>query len=202
MGVFIYNGQSAQDYFVLYATNFKHNGIFLEIGSNDPIKINNTYLLEKEYGWTGYMVESQQDFIEPYKIIRPNSTHIMQDATTIDFATLALTPIVDYLQIDLEVSNKSTLTVLQNLDSQVMDITKFATITFEHDIYTGDWFNTRTLSREILQRRGYIRVFSDVMNQECPYEDWYIHPDLVNISKFDKNINRSLIEYTDIISVW
>jgi hypothetical protein len=198
--VFQYNGQSAQDYFVLYATKFKRNGIFLEIGSNDPIKINNTYLLERDYGWSGYMVESQQDFIIPYKTHRPNSTHIMQDATMINFTFIAT--VVDYLQIDLEVSNKSTLEVLQHLDTQVMDTTKFATITFEHDIYTGDWFDTRAISREILARRGYIRVFSDVMNSNCPYEDWYVHPELVDMSLFDKNLTRDHLDYKDIISVW
>ena len=38
--------QAAQDLFVLKVLNYRSNGIFLEIGSNDPIRINNTYLLE------------------------------------------------------------------------------------------------------------------------------------------------------------
>lgn len=43
----IYNGQALQDEFVLTVLNNKKNGYFLEIGSYDPIIINNTYILEK-----------------------------------------------------------------------------------------------------------------------------------------------------------
>ena len=43
----MYLGQAQQDKFVLNVLNEKKNGYFLEIGSNHPININNTYLLEK-----------------------------------------------------------------------------------------------------------------------------------------------------------
>ena len=46
-------GQAEQDKFVLNMLNNKENGYFLEIGSNDPIHINNTYILEKDYNWKG-----------------------------------------------------------------------------------------------------------------------------------------------------
>jgi len=39
--------QASQDLFVKYLTNEKRNGYFVEIGSNHPIAINNTILLEK-----------------------------------------------------------------------------------------------------------------------------------------------------------
>ena len=42
---------------------------------------------------------------------------------------------IDYLQIDLEVTDGSTLTTLKKLDREIMDNYKFAIITFEHDIY-------------------------------------------------------------------
>ena len=46
-----FNGQARQDEFVVYLTNHKKNGFFLEIGSMDPVKINNSYILidELEY---------------------------------------------------------------------------------------------------------------------------------------------------------
>ena len=40
--------QASQDIFVRALTNNKKNGTFLEIGSNDPITHNNTYVLENE----------------------------------------------------------------------------------------------------------------------------------------------------------
>jgi len=41
-----YNGQAEQDKFVLNVMKHKQNGFFLEIGSNHPIHINNSYILE------------------------------------------------------------------------------------------------------------------------------------------------------------
>ena len=41
----MYLGQAEQDKFVLNVLNNKKNGYFLEIGSNHPININNSYLL-------------------------------------------------------------------------------------------------------------------------------------------------------------
>ena len=61
----MYLGQSEQDKFVLNILKNKKNGYFLEIGSNDPININNSYLLETKYDWKGIMVEYNPIFY-PY----------------------------------------------------------------------------------------------------------------------------------------
>ena len=185
---YTYNGQAEQDKFVLSILKQKRNGFFLEIGSNDPININNTYKLEKEFGWRGIMVEYTASYLPAYKTHRPNSIHVINDATKINYAELFaksnVPAAVDYLQIDLEVSNGSTLLTLKALDEQVMDRYTFATVTFEHDIYTGDHFSTRSKSREIFERRGYIHAFKDIHNDnnsKFVYEDWYVHPDLVDM---------------------
>jgi hypothetical protein len=104
---------------------------------------------------------------------------------------------MDYLQIDLEVNNRSTLTTLEMIDSQLFDTYKFATITFEHDIYTGNHFNTREISRQIFHKRGYIPVFQDVCNGETRFvfEDWYVHPDLVDMDHVNKIIDMNLKHY-------
>ena len=200
-----YNSQSGQDFFVLKCLNFKRDGTFLELGSNDPINSNNTYILEKEYNWKGIMVEYTNDFTELYKEHRPNSSHLIQDATLInfydEFKKIGMPNFIDYLQIDLEVDNRSTILTLENLDKYVMDNYKFAVVTFEHDIYRGDFYSTREKSRSIFDRRGYVRVFSDVMNNSNPYEDWYVHPDLVNMDYINKIKMIDSIEYTDIIKI-
>ena len=64
-------------------------------------------------------------------------------------------------------------------------VAKFATVTFEHDIYVGDHFSTRAKSRDIFERRGYIHAFKDIHNDNNStfvYEDWYVHPDLVDMN--------------------
>lgn len=189
----MYLGQANQDKFILNILKEKKNGFFLEIGSNHPININNTYLLEKEYDWKGIMVEYNPVYLPLYKEHRPNSIHIINDATTIDYKNVFeqnnMPTSFDYLQIDLEADNGSTIQTLQKLDDTVFDNYKFATITFEHDIYHTNFDNTRLKSREIFSKRGYVCVFEDVNNDDCPYEDWYVHPDLV-----DMNYVNSLIE--------
>lgn len=195
-----FNGQALQDKFVVNVLGNKRPGYFLEIGSHHPIRINNTYLLEKQLDWRGIMVEYDPSYLPLYKTHRPNSIHVIQDASQIDYAALFRTHDVphdvDYLQIDLEVANGSTLRTLQNLDRQVMDTYRFATITFEHDIYTSNYLDTRRESREIFSRRGYAPVFTDISNKGNPYEDWYVHPDLVDMDYVARLQANNVQHYT------
>ena len=197
----MYLGQSNQDKFILNVLKQKNNGYFLEIGSNHPVNINNTYLLEKNYDWRGIMVEYDSSYLSLYQTYRPNSIYIINDATQIDYANLFkinnVPTSVDYLQIDLEVLNGSTLSALEKLDSDIFDKYKFATVTFEHDIYNTNFRNTRLESRNIFKKRGYICVFEDISNDGCPYEDWYVHPDLVDMNYINKLIENNKTNYVD-----
>lgn len=180
--------QASQDLFYLKMLKYKLSGYFLEIGSNHPITHNNTYLAESKYGWKGIMVEYDRSFAPLYKKHRPNSLHILQDACTVNYRDLLDSnqfPInMDYLQIDLDVNNRSTLNVLELLNKTVFDKYTFATITFEHDIYTGNFFDTQSISRKIFSDRGYILVSPNVSvfweGGQKAFEDWYIHPSLVH----------------------
>jgi len=194
-------GQALQDLFVTTILKQKRNGMFVEIGSNHPITHNNTYLLESVYNWKGLMVEYDGEFERLYKHIRPNSIYVIQDARTVPYRDILDTnhfpANIDYLQIDLDVDNKSTLDTLMVLESTVFDAYKFATVTFEHDIYRGDFYNTRALSREIFARRGYELVFPDVavfwQGKNEPFEDWYVHPELVDMDFVNRlRSNKSL----------
>jgi hypothetical protein len=192
-----FNGQSLQDQFVLSVLNYKTNGYFLEIGSNHPININNSYILEKKYNWDGLMVEYEPNYLELYKEHR-NCKYIIQDATTINYLELFkkynFPKNMDYLQIDLEVTNGSTLKTLELLEQTLFPEYTFSVVTFEHDIYVGDYFDTRKKSREIFAKNGYNLIYSDIKNQNCPYEDWYIHSTL-NISLEP----ASDLDYTEVI---
>ncbi len=196
----MFKGQAEQDKFVLNILKNKKKGFFLEIGSNHPIDINNTYILEKNYNWKGIMVEYDEKWTNEYKLHRPNSIHVMNDATKIDYKSLFETnnvPInIDYLQIDIEANLGTTLNTLNKLNLEVMDKHKFATITFEHDIYNTNCLNTRIESRKIFETRGYIRIFSDINNKgENPFEDWYVHPDLVDMELVNELINKNKKNY-------
>ena len=194
--------QAAQDLFVEFVTNKKTNGTFLEIGSNDPISTNNSYLLEKKYNWKGIMVEYDTSFKPLYEIHRQNSIHVMEDATIVNYRQILddnnFPKNMDYLQIDLDVDTRSTIDTLTLLDNSVFDKYKFASITFEHDIYTGNYFDTREISRRIFSERGYVLVFPDVSiyfnNAFCQFEDWYIHPDLVDMNIINKLITTESLD--------
>lgn len=198
----MYNSQAGQDKFALEINNFKKNGYFIELGSSGPIKNNNTYILEKSYKWKGIMIEKNKWHLHEYKQFRSNSIFVINDAVQIDYKNLFIKNDVpkniDYLQIDLEVSNSSTLDTLLNMEKQILNDYKFATITFEHDYYfsAGEkedniWKKTRDKSREIFKNLGYYLLFPDVAldsneiyrGKKCgSFEDWYVHPDLVDMN--------------------
>jgi len=203
------NSQASQDIFVINCLKKKRNGTYVEIGSHCPNSFSsNTFILEKIYDWKGVLIDYDSSFEESYKKSRPNSLYIINDARKINYRKFLDEnnfPLhIDYLQIDLETNNKSTLDVLNILDFDVFNKYKFATITFEHDIYTGDWFNTRNLSREIFKKNGYILVFPDVKvyyeGKYCPFEDWYIHPDLIDIEFINKIKTEESLFHKDIIT--
>ena len=198
----MYLGQAEQDKFVLNVLKNKKNGYFLEIGSNHPIDINNSYLLEKNYNWKGIMVEYDSKFLSLYKQHRPNSIHVINDATKVDYKNIFeqnnMPLNFDYLQIDLEANNGSTLKTLQKLDNEIFDTYKFATVTFEHDIYHTNFSNTRLESRNIFAKRGYICVFEDINNKGInPFEDWYVHPDLVDMNYVNNLIENNKTYYVN-----
>ena len=182
-----YKGQAEQDKFVCNVLKNKTNGFFIEVGSNHPIKINNTYVLESTLNWKGIMLEYEREVFEAlYKQHRPNSEYLFGDAQQHNyreiFDTYNVPQNIDYLQLDIEPPEK-TLNVLKSLNEQVMDDYKFSVITFEHDYAHKQNIIPRNESREILKNRGYFLVFGDVCNKEprWVYEDWYVHPDLVDM---------------------
>lgn len=189
----MYYGQALQDKFVLHILKYKKNGKFLELGANDAMEINNTYALEKHHGWTGIMVEYDPKHEESYKQHRPNSTYHIGDATKVDYKKLLeennMPRDIDYLQIDLDAGNGSTMEALVNLHKNVLGTYRFATITFEHDYYcAGDHRDTREKSRAIFASHGYVPVFLDIHDKDpkVVYEDWYVHPDLVDMEYVKK----------------
>ena len=147
------------------------------------------------------MVEYDGSFLRPYKEHRPNSIHVINDATKIDYKNLFemnnMPTEIDYLQIDLEAHDRSTLTTLEIFDRSIFDTYKFATITFEHDVYGGNHHDTRIASRQILTKRGYICVFPDISDHKpaIVFEDWYVHPDLVDMEYIRKLMDDNAAKY-------
>ena len=179
----MFNSQARQDEFVLDVLNYKRDGYFLEIGSQDPIHTNNSYVLEHNFNWNGIMVEYDPQFEHLYKKHR-TSNYIIQDARKIDYNKLlsdnSAPKNIDYLQIDLDVNNSSTIDTLLLLEESVFPNYTFTTVTFEHDIYTGNYFNTQIISRDVFKKQGYELVINNRCFNGDKFEDWYIHSSYYN----------------------
>jgi hypothetical protein len=176
--------QSYQDLFVLAATGGKLNGQYLEVGSAEPFYGNNTALLETKFGWRGLSIEIDQTKVDDFLSNRNNNV-LCADATKVDYAALLssfrFAKDMDYLQVDCEPPEIS-FDILKRIP---FDRYRFAVITFEHDYYWNQ--NVRDPSREYLKSQGYELIVGDVAyNKVHSYEDWWVHPALVDATTRDK----------------
>ncbi len=194
------HSQVYQDMFVLSMLNGKRSGSFLEIGGAGPIKGNNTYLLENEFDWKGISIEFDGNFAKTYREARPKTSVLCKDALTIDYRELLRNnyqdKIVDYLQLDIEPAQNT----YECMTKIPFDEYKFRVITYEHDYYADFSRSFRNLSRIFLQSKGYVLVVNDVsFDGVCTFEDWWVHPDLVDtdILKKMKSVNPG--KTTDIV---
>lgn len=179
--------EAFQDIFVLSMLNGKRDGFYIEIGSARPFYGNNTALLE-EFGWQGIGVDLSELFVRDYNRSRTNKS-IVRDATSINYHTFLKASNypeeIDYLQIDVDPPGVS----LQVLRSIPFEQYKFRVITFEHDYYTGA-HSVRQESRKLLESYGYKLVAGNISpDSNRPYEDWWVHPDLVETSIIDKMLD-------------
>jgi hypothetical protein len=183
--------QIYQDMFILSMLNGKKNGTFLEIGGADPFKGNNTALLEKTFGWTGVSIEYDEKFIQNYRNCR--SAKLLHDnALTVDYDEILSTNfssnVIDYLQLDIEPARNTYECMLKI----PFDKYKFAVITYEHDYYVDVTRSFREKSREFLRSKGYVLVANDLSpDGKSNFEDWWVHPDLIDESILSKMISIS-----------
>jgi hypothetical protein len=172
--------QIGQDKFVRDILKNKQKGFFVDIGCFRPITISNTFLLEVEDGWSGVGVDikdyhEDDDPLKSWSNLRPNTKHIIGNATSLNYKDLFeennVPEIIDYLSLDIEPPD-ATFQVLFKLP---LDNYKFRVITFETDEYRDEnGINRTKKSREYLTSKGYELVKS-IRRQD----DFYIHPDLV-----------------------
>lgn len=171
--------QCFQDIFVLMMLNGKCNGVYLEIGCGDPWFSNNTALLWKKFGWTGLSIDIDRNICD--KFTKERSIAVCADATKFDFYEFTDRNIsIDYLQIDCD----PAITSFQVLQRIPFEEIQFAVITFEHDNFCDENKEIKERSRKYLESFGYVMVVNNISEDRfSDFEDWWVHPDLV-----DKNI--------------
>jgi hypothetical protein len=159
-----------QSDFVLSILGNKKNGTYLEVGAGDYQYMSNSYVLEKEYGWSGIAVEIDPALCKDHDANR-NHLCINKNALTINYheylPSIAVNKRIDYLQIDIDDSPRhSNLLGLINVP---LNDYRFNVITFEHDLVRSYKFKSmRDAQREILDSLGYVLVVPGVA------EDWWV----------------------------
>lgn len=178
--------QAGQDLFVLSLLDGKRDGVFLDLGCNEPILINNTFLLESGFGWSGLSVDIDEKYFDLF--VFRNSKTLAADCTKLDWKAVVETlgtSSIDYLSLDLE-PPKVTLECLTTIPFEMVE---FSVITFEHDAYRAGE-RVRTPSRKLLEEKGYVRVCSDVRVNGFVFEDWYCNPRRVDAERIERLINH------------
>tara|TARA_R110002051_G_scaffold5990_2_gene29710 strand:+ start:1377 stop:2114 length:738 start_codon:yes stop_codon:yes gene_type:complete len=205
-----------QDIFVLQCLNGEKEGTYLEIGAAGPISGNNTYLLEKEFGWSGLSIDyGWDDWDDSVVITCDNQSFsksgfkkywlrkwydkrlqplLLTNAVTCDWwdiihgNLIAYNNIIDYLQVDID-PPENTYKCLERLPFDKID---FKVITYEHDAYAGsdEW---RIKSRKFLESKGYVLIAGNISKEYgYPFEDWWVN--LKYINEMNSSITRNIFE--------
>lgn len=194
MEILEFCSQAGQDLFVLGCLNNKLRGTFLDLGCGDPVYINNTYLLEKKFRWTGLSIDIDKKETDKYNI--RNTICWNADCIKLDFDKIidTCTSRIDYLSLDLEPAS----TTYDCLATIPFNKIEFSVITYEHDSYRfGPEYKNK--SRELLSANGYKMICSDVKYDNNIYEDWYYNPKYVNYNKIQM-FESDLKNWSDILS--
>jgi len=184
-----------QDMFVLTLFGGGRDGTYLEIGSGYPIYANNTYLLERDFGWHGISIDSNRDYTQKHILHRSHSALTM-DATTCDYAELAdkcgFVHDFDYLSVDCGDPQLS----LAALEKAVASGVRFGAVTFSHDHFRSPESGVKMAARDIMRRNGYRLIVSNVSHSDTDdYEDWY-----VDAKRFDQGLLESIRDDNDTVT--
>ena len=184
-------GESFQDLFVIKMTKGLGLNQYLEIGAGPPTIRNNTYALEKNFAWQGISLEYNSKYVLEFLEKRKNRIY-EADATSFDYESALLinnfSKNLGYLQVDIDPSFQSLacLPIIPFIER------RFAVITFEHDMYRSGK-RVAKLQRKFLESFGYKLIVKNVRAENLgPYEDWWIHPNLVPKNRWENIIASDL----------
>lgn len=185
--------QAKQDLFVHTLLPYS-TGRFIDIGSHDPVYINNTYALE-QLGWTGYLFDIDVTWKNPTEQKR-TSPFILTDVSTYDWDAFLLERELvgqqfDYLSFDVDDAS------LKTLQRFPFDKLSFKVCTIEHDSYRFGEARAQEM-RSILRGHGYEIVCKNVKNLGNAYEDWYVHS---SIRPTLPPLYCENLEWTDVIQI-
>ena len=187
--------QAGQDIFA--AELFGENGVYIDVGSGEPAKFSNTYMLEVKKKWKGFGVDIGS--FNPAKAQklknlwtkypeRKNKIY-WEDAVTFNYKKALsennLSLNIDYLSCDIDPQEK-TFYALKKI---IYDDVRPNLITFETDLYR-EKKNYSLLAYNFLKPYGYKYAITNVyskLKKKKIFETWFVK----NSIKFEP------IEYKD-----
>jgi hypothetical protein len=152
---------SLNNSFALRFCGDKDNGTYVEIGSSHWVEGNHTYMLEKEFGWTGVGIDIEKHHADNYNEARSNPC-IAGDATTFNwdkyFEENNFPNQIDFLSIDTDASN------LLSLINLPLSRYRFSTIVLENKESSNQALDidekVKKIQREILAKYNYTLIGS------------------------------------------
>lgn len=124
-----YKSQFGQDIFVLCQSKFKKNGFFVEFGATDGVGLSNTYILEKEFGWSGILAEPAKIW---HKSLRENRNSTIDERCVwveskkkLDFRETnfrELSTIESYSSLDMHKNERKSGKIYQVETISLMDL--------------------------------------------------------------------------------
>lgn len=174
-----------QESFVISMTEEKRNGYYVELGSEEPYKESNTFLLESEYGWTGLPLEIEKHKADKYNASDRINKCINADALDFDyldyFEKNNFPKTIDFLQIDIDGHDEGNC-LLALLALPLLKY-RFSVIIIEHDVCQNyKRAPMRDAQREILSSLKY-KLIGQTLG-----EDWWIDPESVKMEVHSNEI--------------
>ena len=192
-----------QENYVLDITDGKKNGFYVDIGASHYEGGNNTFILEKQFGWDGILIEMNKSFYEDMRKFRSGTfcgCQLVESSKVSDnnmtYRTIGeifeehknkIPQFIDYLSLDIDDADMH-YAVLQQLDYQKYTI---GIIVVEHALYVDMAFEKagmrqpNNLSRKninkLLTAKGYIYDGNISVN------DAYLHESICETYRKRKN---------------
>jgi hypothetical protein len=191
----MFQSDAKQDLFVANIFKYKQDGVYVDIGSAHSVYSNNTIYFDQILNWKGLCVEYNSVYNSSYGN-RKNCIYLNEDALKVQYEKVFqdnnFPNIIDYLSLDVDTISLSVLKILP------FNLYKFKVITIEHDAYLyGDEY--RNPQRKILLDQGYHLIVENVfarvenrLHEECPFEDWYVHPDFFDMNSLKKIESKNI----------
>lgn len=171
--------QAGQDLYVNAVLHGNRRGRFVDFGCSHPTELSNTYALE-QLGWRGILLDSNINAIAMCREQRV-SPAICDNAVTCDWRALIAKHIehpeqsIDYASVDVDEHTHAALCNLLRSGS------RFRVLSVEHDAYSrGE--RLRQPNRQVLREYGYELIAANVHHNNCAFEDWFVAPDLVDMT--------------------